>query len=489
MDYNDTIYRRNKLLVKIVWGMLILGIAVNLMTGAGMDSNIVLAVVGSVTCGAATLMTYKRFMERYVMYIISSIITLLTLLLIQTGPVITTYFLVYVNLSIMTLYSNIRAITFSTIIGACLTAYLLMSPYKDPLFTTNAPLTICLYLAMIATPLIVSTKFTEQLQREAKLERENAEIERDRSQSIIDQASESLTVLNNFSSNLKTNIHSTSQISSEVTGSFSTIAISMGEQTSSVSEISNSIQTVEQGMASLVQGTTDMHTLSKSSAELALGGNDDAKILIERMNVMNDSIQSAVAIMNELKEQSRQIGDIVVTIRSLTNQTNLLALNAAIEAAHAGEAGRGFAVVASEIRKLAETSGQSTEEVRVILESIQEKTNQAAEQIIMGQQIAAESGLAAEHMAEKLEVLTANSSQVEAQSVQVQQSAGSLHQEYFKIADEIVTVAAITEQNMASVQEMSASMTTQDEQFRDIADSFVQIDSLASELHALTERK
>lgn len=489
MNYNDTLYRRNKLLVKIVWGMLTLGIAVNLMTGAGMDSNIVLAVVGSLTCGAATLMTYKRIMEKYVMYIISSIITLLTLLLIQTGPVITTYFLVYVNLTIMTLYSNIRAITFSTVIGACLTAYLLVSPYKDPLFTNNASLTICLYLGLIATPLIVSTWFSEQLQKEAKIQRENAEIERDRSQSIVDQAADSLTVLNNFSSNLKTNIQSTSQISSEVTDSFSTIAISMGEQTSSVSEISNSIQTVEQGMASLVQGTSDMHLLSKSSAQLASGGNGDAQLLIKHMENMNESIQSAVAIMNELKEQSRQIGDIVATIRGLSNQTNLLALNAAIEAAHAGEAGKGFAVVASEIRKLAETSGQSTEEVRVILESIQEKTNQAAEQISIGQHIAAESGIAAEQMAEKLEVLTTNSSEVEAQSVQVQDSAKGLHQEYFKIADEIVTVAAITQQNMASVQEMSASMTTQDKQFRDIADSFVQIDNLASELQSLIERK
>ena len=489
MDSNNALFRRNKLLVKIVWGMLSLGITVNLMTGAGMDSNIVLVAVGSVTCGMATIMTYRRIMERYVMYIISSIISLLTLLLIYTGPVITTYFLVYVNLTVMTLYSNFRAITFSTILSAGLTAYLLVSPYKDDLFGDYAPLSICLYLGLIAIPLLVSTKFSEQLQKEATLQRENAELERDRSQSIVNQAAESLSVLNDFSSNLKTNVQSTSQISTNVTASFGRIAISTGEQTTSVSEINYSIQTIEQGMATLVKGSSDMHSLSNSSAQLASDGSNDAQLLIERMERMNESIQSTVAIMNELKEQSLQIGDIIATIRSISDQTNLLALNAAIEAAHAGEAGRGFAVVASEIRKLAEISGHSTEEVRVILESIQDKTNQAANQVIIGQTIVAESGLAAEQMAEKLGVLTTNSGEVEAQSIQVQQSAGSLHQEYLKISDEIATVATITKENMAAVQEIAASMTTQDKQFSDIADSFVQLDSLASELKALTERK
>lgn len=489
MDSDIALFRRNKLLVKIVWGMLTLGFAVNLMTGAGMDSNIALVAVGSVTCGMATIMTYRRILERYVMYIISSIIILLTLLLIYTGPVITTYFLVYVNLTVMTLYSSFRAITFSTILSTGLTAYLLVSPFKVELFGDYSPLSICLYLGLIALPLLVSTKFSEQLQKEATLQREQAEIERDRSQSIITQAAESLSVLNIFSSNLKTNIQSTNRISSEVTSAFGNIAISTEEQTKSVSEINYSIQTIEQGMATLVKSSSDMHALSNSSAQLASDGSKDADRLIQLMERMNESIRSTVAITNELKEQSRQIGDIIATINSISSQTNLLALNAAIEAAHAGEAGRGFAVVASEIRKLAEISGNSTEEVRVILESIHDKTNQAVNEVTIGQTIVVESGLAAGQMAEKLAILTTNSGEVEGQSIQVQQSSGSLHHEYLKISDEIAKVATIAKENMAAVQEIAASMTTQDKQLSNIADSFIQLDSLASELKELTERK
>jgi methyl-accepting chemotaxis protein len=50
MEYMETLHRRNKLLVNIIWGMLILGIAVDLLTGAGTDSVIMLCIVVCESC-------------------------------------------------------------------------------------------------------------------------------------------------------------------------------------------------------------------------------------------------------------------------------------------------------------------------------------------------------------------------------------------------------------------------------------------------------
>lgn len=81
--------------------------------------------------------------------------------------------------------------------------------------------------------------------------------------------------------------------------------------------------------------------------------------------------------MTNLSARSVEIQSIVGVIEGIAAQTNLLALNASIEAARAGESGKGFAVVAQEVRKLAESTSDSTANIQTLTSSLRDEIEQA----------------------------------------------------------------------------------------------------------------
>ncbi len=126
---------------------------------------------------------------------------------------------------------------------------------------------------------------------------------------------------------------------------------------------------VDQGQMSIDDANSKVVYVNELSTE---GEN----IVSELASITKESIGRTVAVssgIDKVEETVKNMRDFMERIRSISEQTNLLALNASIEAARAGEAGRGFAVVADEIRKLAEETNQTTEQVESVIGEISEK--------------------------------------------------------------------------------------------------------------------
>ncbi len=155
------------------------------------------------------------------------------------------------------------------------------------------------------------------------------------------------------------------------------IATAVSEVSQGIAYQSEHIEKTSNNTFSMLQNAEKISELAKNSIDISqdmqsvINSNND--ILGEVINRMKANAEKDIQLFQKierLKKEASEIDNITTTVTYMSEQTNLLALNAAIEAARAGEAGRGFTVVSEEVRKLAQQSAHSAEEIKSLVEKI-----------------------------------------------------------------------------------------------------------------------
>jgi len=139
--------------------------------------------------------------------------------------------------------------------------------------------------------------------------------------------------------------------------------------------ITRDILTMTGSIQEVAQRSQQASDEANSAARQAATAREHVGSLSTGISDLGDSVMGAVKAMEQLEEETQEVGSVLTVIRSIAEQTNLLALNAAIEPARAGEQGRGFAVVADEVRNLAQKTAASTAEIQQIIQRLQNSAN------------------------------------------------------------------------------------------------------------------
>ncbi|MGE7270528.1 methyl-accepting chemotaxis protein [Brevibacillus panacihumi] len=299
---------------------------------------------------------------------------------------------------------------------------------------------------------------------------------------ILVQVSESSEYIAASTEELSASTEQSAESAAQVADLSQKNAIGAEKQLETFKATALKVEEIAEEVDHISQSSESMLSATESATKMTQQGAISIHNVLSQMNAIHTSTEETSALIRSLDERSKQITDIVSLITAISEQTNLLALNAAIEAARAGEHGRGFAVVAEEVRKLAEESRKSAEQVIEMTSLIQQGTIQAVGAMENGNMLVQEGLTYTEQAEQAFAAIEAAIDNVNHQVREVNESVEEIRDFSRQVAAGIEEVTSISDQVLQLSQESSTASEEQLATSEEITSSVQNLAALADDM-------
>lgn len=272
-----------------------------------------------------------------------------------------------------------------------------------------------------------------------------------------------LTVKNN-SENIDVEMEGLSAATEELSTSTENVATAIQDvakgatdQSEKLMDINNLVDKFSNVVDNMISAVHEIENTSIDVNSKAKNSNEKMKELVDSVEDMKSAFGIFVDKINDLGQEIGKVDEITEVINSIAEQTNLLALNAAIEAARAGESGKGFAVVAEEIRKLAEQSKSSSENINVIIKNVLKETGTIVDVVKEIDKEFNDQENVIKNTVASFKEITESIESVIPKMNSINSLASEVKNDQKVILSDIENIAAISEETSASSEEIAAS--------------------------------
>ncbi|WP_026477865.1 methyl-accepting chemotaxis protein [Alkaliphilus transvaalensis] len=213
-----------------------------------------------------------------------------------------------------------------------------------------------------------------------KTEKDLIIIEKDsKIKALLDQMTEILVEINQIVSSTKESTSEMDETAKKQSLAMTDLVATIKEFTKGTEEITHSITKLSDIIATTTQKSEVVKVKTNYLVDRSTQGKSSMAATDNNVAIVMKAVTQLSKTMERVGNSTSEIRNIIQIIDNIANQTNLLALNASIEAARAGEHGKGFAVVAQEIRKLAEDVTGATQNIEKLILDVESTTKNAIE--------------------------------------------------------------------------------------------------------------
>jgi len=299
---------------------------------------------------------------------------------------------------------------------------------------------------------------------------------------VIEKVSASAINLSGRAVTLANSTEQTVEVANQIAASIHEVADGAETQAISAADSVKAMGEMAIGIQRIAESSSTVSESSVEAAQEAERGNETIQRVVVQMDSIRQSVSGSSQAVKELGARSQEIGQIVGVISEIAAQTNLLALNAAIEAARAGEHGRGFAVVADEVRKLAEQSKESADQITNLIQEIQSDTHRVVVSIEKGNKdvdsgivVVREAGeafrrilLSVRHVADQIQEVSAAAEQMSASTEEVTASVEEMARIARDSSQHSRGVVTSSEEQLGFIHEISTSVNSLSEMAQEL---------------------